>query len=158
MNNDNEESFDDHKRTLEIYGFLLFWLITDVENKINSKIGVTGSLETTGISAAKKAKPKSKSKSKQPRLRSSSSMNANSYEWDWNCQKEEALFLMKNILGSRIKRVWTTTHEREIFIRYSFIYFFFLILFVCLKFMFVNLYLLVYLLKQHTRCWEISTT
>ncbi|CAJ0648167.1 14849_t:CDS:10 [Entrophospora sp. SA101] len=105
LNNDNEENFDDHKKTLEIYGFLLFWLITDVENKINSKIGVTGSLETTNVSAAKKTKSKSKQpRPKQSRPKSSSSVNANSYEWDWNCQKEEALSLMKKILGSRIKR------------------------------------------------------
>jgi condensin complex subunit 1 len=112
LNNDNEESFDDHKRILEIYGFLLFWLITDVENKINSKIGVTGTLETTNVSITQKTK----SKLKQSR---SKSTNANSYEWDWNCQKEEALSLMKKIMTSRVKRVWTTTHERETFIRYS---------------------------------------
>ncbi|CAJ0830350.1 1237_t:CDS:10 [Entrophospora sp. SA101] len=106
LNNDNEENFDDHKKTLEIYGFLLFWLITDVENKINSKIGVTGSLETTNVSAAKKTKSKSKQpRPKQSRPKSSSSVNANSYEWDWNCQKEEALSLMKKILATSIKNL-----------------------------------------------------
>src|SRR5438552_2873802 len=107
LNNDNEESFDDHKKILEIYGSLLFQLITDVENKINSKIGMTESSETTtNVSVTK-------SRSKQQRSKSNSSTNPNSYEWGWNCQKEEALSLMKRILASRIKRVWTTTHERE---------------------------------------------
>ncbi|CAG8435255.1 1824_t:CDS:10 [Scutellospora calospora] len=102
---DDEESYSEHRIALEMYGFLLVWLISNAENKADSKSGVTGTTVITGGKTKRLTRTKA----------STSTANLPD-EWDWLTQKSNALKLMVNVLELRIKKIWTSTHERDTFV------------------------------------------
>ncbi|CAG8517034.1 9868_t:CDS:10 [Cetraspora pellucida] len=108
LNEDEEETFSEHRIALEMYGFLLLWLISNAENKADSKSGANGTVVATGGRTRRQRQTKSKS--------SSSSTDNSSDEWDWSAQKLIALNLMVKILGLRLKKIWTSTHEKDTFV------------------------------------------
>ncbi|CAG8519321.1 961_t:CDS:10 [Funneliformis caledonium] len=106
LDDDDEETYSDHRIALEMYGFLLFWFITNAERKATSKSSVNGETITSG----------GKAKTKRTRQTRSKVSSNNNEDWDWSKQKQEALDLMIKVLEPRIKKIWTSTHEIEIFV------------------------------------------
>ncbi|KAF0449771.1 Condensin complex subunit 1 [Gigaspora margarita] len=102
---DEEETYSEHRMALELYGFLLVWLISNAENKADSKSGANGTMAMTGG----KTKRQRQTKSKTPTVNSSD-------EWDWSAQKPVTLSLMVKILELKIKKIWSSTHERDTFV------------------------------------------
>ncbi|CAI2182996.1 11563_t:CDS:10 [Funneliformis geosporum] len=106
---DDEETYSDHQIALEMYGFLLFWFITNAERKATSKSNASGETITSGGTASKR-------KTKRTRQTRSKVSSNNNEDWDWSTQKQEALDLMIKVLEPRIKKIWDSTHEIEIFV------------------------------------------
>lgn len=55
---DNEDSFGDHKSAMEMYGFLLAWLISNAEDKAVSKSTVNGTPTTERTNATSTGRTK----------------------------------------------------------------------------------------------------
>ncbi|RIB15151.1 non-SMC mitotic condensation complex subunit 1 [Gigaspora rosea] len=102
---DEEETYSEHRTALEMYGFLLVWLISNAENKADSKSGANGTMAMTGGKTKRQRQTKSKT----------STVNL-SDEWDWSAQKPVTLSLMVKVLELKIKKIWTSTHERDTFV------------------------------------------
>ncbi|KAG9286748.1 hypothetical protein G9A89_012298 [Geosiphon pyriformis] len=105
---DEEETFlDHHRHALEMYAFLLEWVISMAETKATSKSAVSSNTapaptRNIGGGRGKRSKP--------------SSSAADTEDWDWSAQQISALDLMLKVLDMRINKIWTSTHERDTFV------------------------------------------
>ncbi|CAG8544327.1 22071_t:CDS:10 [Dentiscutata erythropus] len=105
---DDEETYSEHRTALEMYGFLLVWLISNAENKADSKSIASGTMAMAGGKTKRQRQTKPKS--------STPSAVSLSDEWDWSAQKPVTLRLMVKVLELKIKNIWTSTHERDTFV------------------------------------------
>jgi len=95
----HQGSFDDEKQVLEMYMFLLHWLIVTAETKVMPS---SDDAEAPGPAAAGGKKKKVTKKKTE--------------EWEWTAQKEKALQVMESLLELRLGRIWHMDHERDNFI------------------------------------------
>lgn len=94
---DEQETLQQHKQILEIYGFLLQWTISGVE---------TRALEKT-------ASEPTKARSKGPKAKTGPNREGS---WDSSAQLETALDKMSKVLKLKLARIFVTTSERDTFI------------------------------------------
>lgn len=95
---DEQETVQNHKQLLEIYGFLLQWTISAIETKAAEK-----SVTTAGRGRASGKGAKSKSVAKDG-------------SWDPSVQIQAALDTMCKVLKVKLTRVFSTTSERDTFV------------------------------------------
>ncbi|KAJ9604156.1 condensin complex non-SMC subunit Cnd1 [Cladophialophora chaetospira] len=96
IENDEQETLSQHKRLLEIYGFLLQWSISAVETKAQEK-STTAPARRGGKGA------KSKSAAKDDK-------------WDSSGQIQSAMDVMCRVMKLKLNRIFQTTSDRDTFI------------------------------------------
>ena len=99
------EGLDSFRKSLEMYSFLLLWIITCAE--------VMGSQKTA--SAVKEPARGRQSKAKQS---GASSVKDQICQWDYTPQLQTAFDVMCKILKLKLAKVWTLTSEKDTFVRY----------------------------------------
>ncbi|RHZ79040.1 hypothetical protein Glove_152g93 [Diversispora epigaea] len=111
----NEDTYRNHQVAMEMYGFLLAWLISNAEDKAASKGVINGTSSTTKrVNVTNTGKTK---RTKQTKSKSANITTVNLVEeWDWSAQKPTVLDLMLEVLELRINEIWTTSQEMNAFI------------------------------------------
>ena len=95
---EEQEAAKQHKQLLEIYGFLLQWVISAVETKAAERPAVTAPTKGRGSG---KAKPKATGKDGS---------------WDSSGQLQTAMDTMCKVLKLKLGSVFVTTSERDTFV------------------------------------------
>lgn len=94
---EEQDTIAHHKQLLEIYGFLLQWIIAAVETKAAEKSASSTVGRGRGGKGAKKGTTKDGS-------------------WDSSAQLQTALDTMSKVLRLKLARIFVTTSERDTFI------------------------------------------
>ncbi|KAL0080987.1 non-SMC mitotic condensation complex subunit 1-domain-containing protein [Phycomyces blakesleeanus] len=89
LENNEKETFQEHRRYLELYGFLVHWFLLAAEEK------------TTNVST----------KSKKGKARTD-----DSGRFDWSTQKQKAFDIVGWMLELKLTKIWTMTPDRNTFI------------------------------------------
>jgi condensin complex subunit 1 len=97
------EGLNSFRKPLEMYSFLLLWIITLAEGP-GSQQSSSGSKEST--------------RGKQSKAKQASSPKDQTVQWDYTPQLQTALDVMCKILKLKLVKVWTLTSERDTFVRY----------------------------------------
>ena len=106
MDHGDTESYMSHRVPLEMYAFLLQWYVSAAERvKARSDDEVT-------IDAA--SKPRKGRGGKVPNSRSTTKKDAG---WSWSGHVVPTLGLISRVLRLKTHRVWTTTADRDAFIK-----------------------------------------
>lgn len=90
---DNEESLPRHKQLLQMYAFLLQWVVSAIETRALEQRGTT-----TSTARGKGAKAKKDT------------------NWDPSKQLEKSLDVMSKVLSLRLVRIFVATSERDAFV------------------------------------------
>ncbi|KAI9242455.1 MAG: armadillo-type protein [Podila humilis] len=98
----DQDAYLQHRTPLEIYGFLIYWIISITEQKATSK---AATMDKSG----KATRPKG-SRAKNDGDDSEQGVST------WTTEKQRALDLMCKCLGLHLSKIWTATHEKESFI------------------------------------------
>lgn len=97
------EGLDSFRKPLEMYSFLLLWIITSAEAMCSQKASTT-----------KESARNRQSKAKQ----SSASMAKDSAgQWEYTPQLQNAFDVMCKVLKLKLAKVWTLTSEKDTFVR-----------------------------------------
>lgn len=102
-----------HKTPLEMYAFLLHWFVTAVE-----KVRASDDGDLPAAPAPKARKIKGKSATGRGPGRSTAKKNES---WTWQEQIPPTLALISKVLRLQSQRIWTTTAERDTFMKYVFL-------------------------------------
>lgn len=105
---EEQETFVLHKMALEMYAFLLQWFVSAAE-----KVKATG--EEDAPAAAPRARRGRGGKTAAARAVAA----RKSEHWSWQDQIPAALMLASKVLRLKTQRLWTTTPERDTFIKYA---------------------------------------
>ena len=97
------EGLDSFRKPLEMYSFLLLWVITSSET-ISSQKAVSSSKETRS--------------GKQSRSKNGASGKHQAVHWDSTPQLQAAFDVMCKILKLKLAKIWTLTSEKDTFVRY----------------------------------------
>ena len=95
------EDLESFRKILEMYSFLLLWIITSAESVCNQK----------SISTGKETAKGRQSKGRQANTKEQSS------QWDPTPQLLTAFDVMCKILKMKLAKVWTLTSEKDSFVR-----------------------------------------
>lgn len=99
IESDETDTVQNHKRVLEIYGFLLQWTLAAVETKAAEKSASASASVMRGRGGkGSRAKPSSK------------------HGWDSSVQVQTALDVMAKTLKLRLSKIFATTSERDTFV------------------------------------------
>ncbi|KAF9438398.1 Condensin complex subunit [Entomortierella beljakovae] len=95
----DQDMYMQHRNPLEMYGFLIFWIINITEQKATSR-----------AAAAEKS---GKSRGKGARTKDDETVEGTS---TWTIEKQRAMDLMSKCLELQLSKIWTATHEKETFV------------------------------------------
>ncbi|CAG8579451.1 5283_t:CDS:10 [Ambispora gerdemannii] len=109
----DEETFPSRRESLEMYAFLLGWIINLAETKTASKNTAVTAGSSTGEEPVVNAGDSGSGRGKGKKSLKASS---DSEGWNWSAQKIITLELISSVLDLRINRIWTSTHERDTFV------------------------------------------
>ena len=98
LESDEQDSIQNHKQLLEIYGFLLQWALSAVEVK----------------AAEKPAEPAPARRGLGKPARSKA--NAKDGNWDWTAQIQISMETMCKVMKLKLSRIFLTTSDRDTFI------------------------------------------
>ncbi|KAF9352012.1 Condensin complex subunit [Mortierella sp. NVP85] len=96
----DQDVYMQHREPLEMYGFLIFWVIGITEQKATSRAAAA---EKTG----KRGKGSRTAKDNDEVEQGTST---------WTAEKQKAMELMSKCLELQLSKIWTATHEKETFI------------------------------------------
>jgi len=110
-----------HKIPMEIYAFLLSWFVTAAE-KVKANAGAADGASASIAAAPAPAKGRrgrgGKAATTKSRAASSKKGASASETWDWAKQIPQTLSLIcKVLLFHQLGRIWTSSGERDAFIR-----------------------------------------
>ncbi|KIW05550.1 uncharacterized protein PV09_03428 [Verruconis gallopava] len=94
---DEQETIAHHKQLLEVYGFLLQWVLAVVETKASEKSASSTVVRGRGGKGIKKGSNKDG-------------------VWDSSAQLQTALDVMSKVLRLKLARIFVTTSERDTFV------------------------------------------
>ena len=97
------EGLDSFRKPLEMYSFLLFWIISSAETVGSQK--PTTSKETT--------------RGRQSKAKQAAAAKDQTINWDHTPQLQTAFDVMCKILKLKLAKIWTLTSEKDTFVRYS---------------------------------------
>ncbi|KAF8935517.1 armadillo-type protein [Dissophora ornata] len=98
----DQDVYMQHREPLEMYGFLIFWIINITEQKATSRAAST---EKTAKSTRGKGARASKDNNE-----------ADEQSSTWTSEKQKAMDSMSKCLELQLSKIWTATHEKETFI------------------------------------------
>jgi condensin complex subunit 1 len=96
------EGLDSFRKPLEMYSFLLLWIITCAE--------AMGSHKSTSTS-------KETTRSRQSKAKQAAAAKEQATHWDYTPQLQTAFDVMCKILKLKLAKVWTLTSEKDTFVR-----------------------------------------
>jgi condensin complex subunit 1 len=97
------EGLDSFRKLLEMYSFLLLWVITSAES-IGAQKSTSGSKENT--------------RGRQHKTKQATAAKEQTAHWDCTPQLQTAFEVMCKVLKLKLVKVWTLTSERDTFVRY----------------------------------------
>lgn len=97
------ESLESFRKPLEIYSFLLLWIITSAEAFTTHKNNASVRESTRG---------------KQGKGKQSAAAKEQAAQWDCTPQLQTAFDVMCKVLKLKLAKVWTLTSEKDTFVRY----------------------------------------
>ena len=100
------EAIASHRTPLEIYAFLLQWFVSAAE-KVKSR-------DDDDVAAAAPA-PKAR-RGRGGKLTNTRGTTKNA-QWTWSSQIPQTLALISKVLRLKTHRIWTTTSDRDAFIK-----------------------------------------
>ncbi len=110
VDNTDQQSYMAHKLPLELYAFLLHWFVTAAE-KVK---------QPEGEDAPAAAKPKKGRGGKAGgRATGRAAANRRKEIFTWIDQIPATLGLISKVLRLKTQRIWTTTAERDTFVKYA---------------------------------------
>ncbi|KAG0366325.1 Condensin complex subunit [Gamsiella multidivaricata] len=98
----DQDMYMQHREPLEMYGFLMFWVI-----------GITEQKATSRAAAAEKSGKATRGKGARSAKDNDDSEQGTS---TWTTEKQKAMDLMSKCLELQLSKIWTATHEKETFI------------------------------------------
>ncbi|KAG0090671.1 Condensin complex subunit [Podila epicladia] len=98
----DQDAYLQHRTPLEMYGFLIYWIISITEQKATSR---AATMDKSGKAVRAKG-----SRAKNDGDDSEQGVST------WTAEKQRALDLMCKCLGLHLSKIWTATHEKESFI------------------------------------------
>jgi condensin complex subunit 1 len=101
----DQDSIREHKKAIEMYAFLLQWFVVAAE-KVKK-----GSEDDAPVPAAKPRRGRGGARAASTRKQASTA-------WSWEDQIPSTLALISKVLRLSSQRIWTTTSERDTFIRF----------------------------------------
>lgn len=105
LEEDDQQTYASHKTTLEMYAFLLQWFVSAAE-----KVKATGEEEAP-------PPPTRGRRGRGGKAATSRSTARRAEHWTWQDQIPGALMLISKVLRLKTQRLWTTTPERDTFIK-----------------------------------------
>ena len=108
---EDQQTFMSHKIPLEMYAFLLQWFVSAAE-KVKAPAGEEEP-ETAAPARARRGRGGKIFTARTPTAKRREA-------WTWIDQIPAALALINKALRLKTQRIWTTTSERDAFIRYFF--------------------------------------
>jgi len=96
------EGVDSFRKPMEMYSFLLFWVITSSET-IGSQKATSGAKEP--------------SRGKQSKSKHANSTKNQATHWDSTPQLQAAFDVMCKILKLKLAKIWNLTSEKDSFVR-----------------------------------------
>ena len=101
------ETYTSHRSALEMYAFLLMWFV-GVAEKVKAR--------SDDVDAAVVA-PKSR-RGRGGKVANSRTAGKKDSQWSWSNQIQPTLALISRVLRLKTHRIWTTTADRDAFIKY----------------------------------------
>ncbi|KAI1319898.1 Condensin complex subunit [Mortierella claussenii] len=98
----DQDVYMQHREPLEMYGFLIFWII-----------GITEQKATSRAAASEKVGKSTRGKGARVAKDNDEAVEGTS---TWTTEKQKAMGLMSKCLELQLSKIWTATHERETFI------------------------------------------
>ncbi|KAG0021464.1 Condensin complex subunit [Entomortierella chlamydospora] len=98
----DQDMYMQHRDPLEMYGFLIFWII-----------GITEQKATSRAAAAEKIGKSARGKGARSAKENDETVEGTS---TWTTEKQRAMDLMSKCLELHLSKIWTATHEKETFI------------------------------------------
>jgi condensin complex subunit 1 len=96
------EGLDSFRKPLEMYSFLLLWIITSAES-MGTQRSTTTSKETT--------------RGRQSKAKQAAAAKDQASHWDYTPQLQTAFDVMCKVLKLKLAKVWTLTSEKDTFVR-----------------------------------------
>lgn len=103
-----DPSYTSHRSALEMYAFLLQWCVTAAE-KVKAR---SGDEEAAAVA------PKGR-RGRSEKVANSRGSGKKASHWSWSDQVQPTLALISRVLRLKTHRVWTTTADRDAFIKYG---------------------------------------
>jgi condensin complex subunit 1 len=103
LESSDNESLESFRKPLEMYSFLLLWIITSAETLATQKTA-SASKETT--------------RGRQSKAKQAAGMKDQSVNWDYTPQLQTAFDVICKILKLKLVKVWTLTSEKDTLVRY----------------------------------------
>ena len=103
LESSDNESLESFRKPIEMYSFLLLWIITSAETIATQKSASTSKETARGR----------QSKAKQAAAAKDQSVN-----WDYTPQLQTAFDVVCKILKLKLVKVWTLTSEKDTLVRY----------------------------------------
>jgi condensin complex subunit 1 len=101
LDSPDAEGLDSFRKPLEMYSFLLFWIIS--------------SAETIGLQ--KSAATKEPARGRQSKAKQAAAAKDQAANWDHTPQLQNAFDVMCKILKLKLAKIWTLTSEKDTFVR-----------------------------------------
>lgn len=96
------EGLDSFRKPLEMYSFILLWIITSAES--------VGSQRSTSTS-------KEMTRGRQSKAKQVAAARDQAAHWDYSPQLQTAFDVMCKVLKLKLAKVWTLTSEKDTFVR-----------------------------------------
>jgi condensin complex subunit 1 len=97
------EGLDSFRKPLEMYSFLLYWIVTCAETLATQK-AASGSRDG--------------GKGRQSKAKQAAAAKDQAAPWDYTPQLQVAFDVMCKVLKLKLAKVWTLTSEKDTFVRY----------------------------------------
>ena len=96
------QGLDSFRKPLEMYSFLLLWIITCAET----------------VAVQKHAVSVRESRGKQSKAKQSAAAKEQATQWDCAPQLQTAFDVMCKVLKLKLAKIWTLTSEKDTFVRF----------------------------------------
>ena len=97
------QGLDSFRKPLEMYSFLLLWIITCAETVATQK---------------HTASARESSRGKQSKVKQSAVSKEQAAQWDCTSQLQTAFDVMCKVLKLKLAKIWTLTSEKDTFVRF----------------------------------------
>jgi len=98
------EGLESFRRPLEMYSFLLLWILTSAETVAGQKTAAT---------------TRENSRGRQSKSKQNAATKDQHQPWDYTPQLQTAFDVMCKMLKLKLAKLWTITSEKDSFVRFN---------------------------------------